>query len=67
MPAVSGDPDWAGRTGPLPDVVRQHAACEGREVFISGPGPMVTEAVRMLARRVSGEHIHHDPVDAATA
>jgi len=47
--------------------VRQHAACEGREVFISGPGSMVTEAVRMLARRVSGAHIHHDPVDAATA
>jgi NAD(P)H-flavin reductase/hemoglobin-like flavoprotein len=67
VPAVSGDPDWAGRTGLLPDVVRQHAACEGREVFISGPGSMVTEAVRMLARRVSGAHIHHDPVDAATA
>jgi NAD(P)H-flavin reductase len=67
VPAVSGDPDWAGCTGLLPDVVRQHAVCEGREVFISGPGSMVTEAVRMLARRVSGAQIHHDPVDAATA
>jgi NAD(P)H-flavin reductase len=67
VPAVSGDPDWAGRTGLLPEVVRQHAAGEGREVFISGPGSMVTEAVRMLARPVSSAHIQHDPADAAIA
>ncbi len=61
IPAVSHDPDWPGLAGLLPDAVRQHACCEGREVYISGPDAMVTETVRMLARRVSGEHIQHDP------
>ncbi len=64
IPAVSHDPDWAGLAGLLPDAVRQHASCEGSEVFISGPDAMVTETVRMLARRVSSDHIHHDPVGA---
>ena len=64
IPAVADDPGWQGLAGLLPEVVRQHAACEGREVFISGPGAMVTEVVRVLARRVSGEHIHHDPIGA---
>jgi NAD(P)H-flavin reductase/hemoglobin-like flavoprotein len=61
IPAVSQDPDWDGLTGPLPDVVRQYAACEDREVFVSGPSRMVREVLRILARRVSGEHIHYDP------
>jgi NAD(P)H-flavin reductase/hemoglobin-like flavoprotein len=62
VPAVSEDPGWQGLAGTLPDAVRQQAACEGREVFVSGPGAMVTQAVSMLARRVPGEHIHHDPI-----
>jgi NAD(P)H-flavin reductase/hemoglobin-like flavoprotein len=65
IPAVSHDPDWAGLAGLLPDAVRQHASCEDREVFISGPDAMVTETVRMLARRMSSEHIHHDPIGPA--
>jgi len=65
IPAVSHDPDWAGLAGLLPDAVRQHASCEGREVFISGPDAMVSETVRMLARRMSSEHIHHDPTGPA--
>ena len=64
IPAVSHDPGWAGLAGLLPDAIRQHASCEGREVFISGPDAMVAETVRMLARRVSGAHIHYDPVTA---
>jgi NAD(P)H-flavin reductase len=64
IPAVADDPGWQGLAARLPDVVRQHAACEGREVFISGPGAMVTEAVRVLARRVAAEHIHYDPINA---
>jgi NAD(P)H-flavin reductase/hemoglobin-like flavoprotein len=63
IPVVSHDPCWDGLAGLLPAAVRQHASCEGREVFISGPGAMVADAVRMLARRVSSEHIHHDPID----
>ena len=62
IPAVSHDPDWTGLAGLLPDVVRRHASCEGREVYISGPDEMVSETVRMLARRISSEHIHHDPI-----
>jgi NAD(P)H-flavin reductase/hemoglobin-like flavoprotein len=67
IPAVADDPGWEGLTGMLPDAVSQHAACEDREVFISGPAAMVTEAVRMLAGRVAGEHVHHDPVAAPIA
>src|SRR6266536_1378218 len=65
IPVVSQDPDWAGLSGLLPDAVRKHASCEGCEVFVSGPDVMVRQTVRMLARRVSGEHIHHDPIAPA--
>jgi NAD(P)H-flavin reductase/hemoglobin-like flavoprotein len=61
IPVVSDDPDWTGMTGLLPDVVRQQAACEDREVFVSGPGPMVAAVLSVLARRVPAERIHHDP------
>jgi len=67
IPAVSHDPDWAGLAGLLPDVVRQHASCEGRDVYISGPDAMVRETARMLAGHLPGEHIHHDPVDQPAA
>ncbi len=62
IPVVSHDPDWGGLAGLLPDAVSRHAAGEGREVFVSGPGAMVTATVRMLASRVPSQHIHHDPV-----
>jgi NAD(P)H-flavin reductase/hemoglobin-like flavoprotein len=65
VPVVANDPGWHGLTGMLPDAVRRHGTCEGREVFVSGPAAMVTEAVRMLACRVSSEHVHHDPLGAA--
>jgi NAD(P)H-flavin reductase/hemoglobin-like flavoprotein len=64
IPVVSHDPAWGGLTGPLPDVVRQCATCEDHEVFVSGPGRMVREVLRILARRVSSEHIHYDPQGA---
>jgi NAD(P)H-flavin reductase len=62
IPVVSDDPDWTGMAGLLPDVVRQQAACEDREVFVSGPGPMVAAVLRVLARRVPAERIHYRPV-----
>jgi NAD(P)H-flavin reductase/hemoglobin-like flavoprotein len=66
IPSVSQDPDWDGLAGPLPEVVRQYAAREdpdifGREVFVSGPSRMVREVLRILARRVPGDHLHYDP------
>lgn len=62
IPVVADDPGWQGARGPLPDAVRHHAACEDREVFISGRAAMVAEVARVLARRVPPEHIHHDPI-----
>jgi NAD(P)H-flavin reductase/hemoglobin-like flavoprotein len=62
IPVVSEDPDWTGMAGPLPDVIRQHADLENREVFVSGPGPMVAAVLRILAPRVPAERIHYDPV-----
>jgi len=67
IPVVSHDPDWDGLAGLLPDAVRQHASCEGHEVFISGPDAMVRETARMLARRMSSEHVHHDPAGSPRA
>jgi NAD(P)H-flavin reductase/hemoglobin-like flavoprotein len=66
IPVVSQDPGWGGLTGLLPDVVRQYAAggdrdVFDREVFVSGPSRMVREVLRILARRVSAEHVHYDP------
>jgi NAD(P)H-flavin reductase/hemoglobin-like flavoprotein len=61
MPAVAESGDWDGLTGPLPDIVRQHAAVADQEVFVSGPSRMVREVLRILGRRVSAEHIHYDP------
>jgi len=36
-------------------------------VFISGPDAMVRETARMLARRMSSEHVHHDPAGSPRA
>jgi len=67
VPVVDSGSGGRGLSGPLPAAVSRHGPCDGREVFISGPGAMVKAAVRMLERRVSSEHIHHDPVDATIA
>lgn len=67
IPVVSDDPDWTGMAGLLPDVVRQQAACEDREVFVSGPGPMVAAVLRVLAGRAPAERIHYDPVTVLAA
>ena len=49
----------------LPDVVRQRASWQDRDVFISGPPGMVHAALRALAHRTSGERLHLDPEDEA--
>jgi NAD(P)H-flavin reductase/hemoglobin-like flavoprotein len=65
IPVVSHQPEFAGLKGMLPDVIAQSAACEDREIFISGPDGMVRETVRLLAGRVGPGRIRHDPPGAA--
>jgi NAD(P)H-flavin reductase len=65
IPVVSHQPEFAGIKGMLPDITAKSAACEDRDVFISGPDDMVRETVRLLAGRVGPGRIRHDPPDAA--
>lgn len=65
IPVVSHQPGFAGLRGMLPDVTARCAACEEREIFISGPDGMVREAVRLLVGRVGRDRIRYDPPDAA--
>jgi NAD(P)H-flavin reductase/hemoglobin-like flavoprotein len=63
-PVVSHEPGFDGLNGKLPAIVRARASCTGREIFISGPDPMVRGTAQALARRASAAHIHYDPPDA---
>jgi NAD(P)H-flavin reductase len=49
----------------LPDVVAEYASCEGREIFISGPGEMVRKTAKLLAGRVKPGQIRHDPLGSS--
>jgi NAD(P)H-flavin reductase/hemoglobin-like flavoprotein len=63
--AVSGDPDYTGLKGMLPDILVRQLPQKGDDVYISGPSPMVTNCIEVL--RTAGEHdwrIHADPGDS---
>ena len=62
IPVVSGEPEFDGRTGMLPDITAARDGIEDCEVFISGPAEMVMQTERALAGRVAAEHVHHDPL-----
>lgn len=64
IPVVSHQPEFVGMKGMLSDVTAQCASCEDREIFISGPDPMVRETARRMARRAGAGRIRHDPLDA---
>lgn len=64
IPVVSDDPAYTGVRGTLTEVVAQSARCEGKDVFVSGPPPMVAATVAVLADRISDGSIHCDPPDA---
>ncbi len=65
IPVVSGPQEFDGIRGMLPHVVAQHANCEGREIFVSGPDEMVSKTAGLLAGRVEPGQIRHDPPDPA--
>jgi propane monooxygenase reductase subunit len=54
VPALSepaADPDWAGETGLITDVVKRHASdLTGAHAYVCGPPPMVEAALPLLAR-----------------
>jgi NAD(P)H-flavin reductase/hemoglobin-like flavoprotein len=65
IPVVSQQEEFDGINGSLPDVAARYAKCEGREIFVSGPEPMVQRAVALLADRVQPGQIRYDPPDSA--
>jgi NAD(P)H-flavin reductase len=66
IPVVSHQPNFSGIKGMVPDVVAQHVSCDGQEIFISGPGGMIRETVRLLGNRVSASRIRYDLPGAAS-
>ena len=64
IPVVENEVDYAGRVGRLPDVVWTHPSFRDCDVYIAGPVGMVTKTVQVLSRRVPGDRLHHDPIEA---
>jgi NAD(P)H-flavin reductase/hemoglobin-like flavoprotein len=56
--------DFHGRVGRLPDVVWTHPSFRDCDVYVAGPAPMISATVRVLSRRVPGDRMHHDPLEA---
>jgi NAD(P)H-flavin reductase/hemoglobin-like flavoprotein len=67
IPVVSGEPEYGGLTGLLPEVVAAREGLADCEIFVSGPPGMITATERVLAGRVPGEQVHHDPLAALPA
>jgi NAD(P)H-flavin reductase/hemoglobin-like flavoprotein len=64
IPVVSDDPGFAGVKGTLPGVVARYESYEGKDIFVSGPPPMVRATVSVLEGRASAGSIRYDPPDA---
>jgi NAD(P)H-flavin reductase/hemoglobin-like flavoprotein len=62
IPVLSEEPDYRGKTGLLPDVVRAHGLFENTEAYICGPAAMVRQTAAMLAAEIPASRIHHDPL-----
>jgi NAD(P)H-flavin reductase len=60
VPVVSGQEEFDGIKGMLPEIVAQYANCEGRQIFISGPDQMVHRTVELLAGKAEPGQIRHD-------
>ena len=62
--AVSGDPDFTGVKGMLPDIVARQLPQKDDDVYISGPSPMVAQCMQVLRTTGRGNwRIHADPLD----
>lgn len=66
IPVVSGDPDYDGERGRVPEALGHGGDLAGAEAFVAGPAPMVARTVETLRDHgVPIERIHHDPIDRA--
>lgn len=62
--AVSDDPAYAGRRGPISEVAAQYAGWTQHQVFVSGPPRMIRATVTALrAQQVPLTQLHYDPFD----
>jgi NAD(P)H-flavin reductase/hemoglobin-like flavoprotein len=64
IPVAEHELDFSGRVGRLPDVVWTHPSFRDCDVFVAGPAGMVSATVQALSRRVPGDRLHHDPLEA---
>ncbi len=62
IPVLSGQPDYPGLTGALPDVVGGQPLPANTEAYICGPPAMVRQAAAQLAASIPASQIRHDPV-----
>lgn len=65
-PVVSGQAQFGGVKGTLPEAAARYASCEGKDIFVSGPAPMVRATVSALAGRVCASRIRYDPPGPVT-
>jgi NAD(P)H-flavin reductase/hemoglobin-like flavoprotein len=64
IPVAEHELDFAGRVGRLPDVVWTHPSFRDCDVYVAGPAGLVSATVKALSRRVPGDRLHHDPLEA---
>jgi NAD(P)H-flavin reductase len=62
-PVVSEQPQFGGVKGTLPEAMARYASCQGKDIFVSGPAPMIRATVSALAGRASAGQIHCDPFE----
>ncbi len=67
IPVAEHEVGFAGRVGRLPDVLWTHPSFRDCDVYVAGPAGLVSATVRALSRRVPGDRIHHDSLDALRA
>ncbi len=67
VPVAESEPEDAGQTGRLPDIVRTHPSFRNTDVYVAGPAAMVSATIRALATRVPSDRFHHDPLAALAA
>ena len=64
IPVAEHELEFQGRVGRVPDVVWTHPSFRDCDVYVAGPAPMISATVRALSRRVPGDRLHHDPLEA---
>ncbi len=65
--AELAEPETAGKTGALPDIVKAHPSFRDTDVYVAGPAGLISATRKALAARVPSDRFHHDPLDLLTA